>query len=210
MEDSLGVVFFHGVTVKGHVLDPAALGKKQIRSRGQRVDVGSGCGADGPRPSAVFNTYQNKSSESGMVLRNQRGMLGSLVPPASKSLWFPHTLGCCPVQSGSQRSPARCGPHTSSIPSCRGTAWARRRRSRHTWGCTGQREDGDLAVRTLSRPAGSPCVSHTEFLSSLVGQQQGDPIFLQGQRSGLLLKGRKRLDLKSSKAPRYKDWYVSF
>lgn len=66
MEDSLGVVFFHSVAVQGHVLDPAALGKEQVRSRGQRVDVGSGRGSDGWRHLAVFHTYQrNKCSRSG-------------------------------------------------------------------------------------------------------------------------------------------------
>lgn len=66
MEDSLGVVFFHSVSVQGHVLDPAALGKEQVRSRGQRVDVGSGRGSDGWKYLAVFHTYQrNKRSQSG-------------------------------------------------------------------------------------------------------------------------------------------------
>lgn len=61
MEDSLGVVFFHSVTVQGHVLDPAALGIEQVRPRGQRVDVGSRRGSDGRRHSAVFNTYQRQT-----------------------------------------------------------------------------------------------------------------------------------------------------
>lgn len=63
MEDGLGVVFFHSGPVQGHVLDPAALGKEQVRSRGQRVDVGSGRGSDGRRRrrSAVFNTWRRQT-----------------------------------------------------------------------------------------------------------------------------------------------------
>lgn len=120
------------------------------------------------------------STPTDDTIRDEGGTLGSLGSPplASRTSWFPHTLGCCPVPSGSRGSPARCGPRTSSSPSCRGTGWARRRRSHHTWGCSGRRRGGGLAVRTLSRTAGFPCGSGTGFSSSLVRQRQGELRFL--------------------------------
>lgn len=90
------------------------------------------------------------------------------------SLWFPHTSVGFPAQTGSPGAPVRSGPRTSSTPSCRGTAWARRRRSRRTWGCTDRRGDGGPAVRTPSRPAGFLCESHTGFWSSLRRQGRSE------------------------------------
>lgn len=56
MQDSFGVVLFHSVTVQGDVLDPAALGEQQVRSRRKGVDVGSRGGSDRWRETTVVNT----------------------------------------------------------------------------------------------------------------------------------------------------------
>lgn len=60
-----------------------------------------------------------------------------------------HTLVCCRAQSESQRSPVQSCPHTSTVPCCRGTAWAHKRRPRRTQGCAARREAGGPAGRTL-------------------------------------------------------------
>lgn len=67
MEDSLGAVLFHGVTVQGDMLDPAALGEQQVCSWGQGVHVGARGGTNGRRHSSMVNTYRGKRSQSGLV-----------------------------------------------------------------------------------------------------------------------------------------------
>lgn len=74
-----------------------------------------------------------------------------------------HTSVCCQARSDYRGSPARCGPHTSTVPCCRGTAGAHRRRSRHIWGCTVQQAVGvHVAV-----PEGCLCELRIVFSSSL-------------------------------------------
>lgn len=60
MKDSLGALLFHGVTVQRDVLDPAALGEQQVRSRRQGVHVGARGGANGRRHSTMVNTCRGK------------------------------------------------------------------------------------------------------------------------------------------------------
>lgn len=106
VEDGLGVVFFHSVTVKGHVLDPAALGKEQVCPRGQRVDVGSRRGSDGRRHSAVFKTCQRQT------LRIRDGWGGWVLwsPGVNKPVASSH-MGLLP---GSTRLPGISCPLTST------------------------------------------------------------------------------------------------
>lgn len=110
MEDSLGVVFFHSVTVQGHVLDPAALGIEQVRPRGQRVDVGSRRGSDGRRHSAVFNTYQRQTLRIRDGAEKSMRDAGFSVPSTKKPVVSSH-MGLLP---GSERLPAISCPLRST------------------------------------------------------------------------------------------------
>lgn len=111
VEDSLGVVFFHGVTVKGHVLDPAALGKEQVRSRGQRVDVRSRRGSDGRQHAAVFNTWQRQRPQIRDGAEESAGGAGLSGPPSTKQPVGSSHMGLLP---GSERLPGISCPLRST------------------------------------------------------------------------------------------------
>lgn len=56
MEDGLGIVLLHIVTLQWDVLYPAALGEQQVCPFGHRVHVRASGGSDGWRPTAMLNT----------------------------------------------------------------------------------------------------------------------------------------------------------
>lgn len=58
MEDSLGIVLFHDITFQRDVLYPAALGKQQVCSLRQGVDIRSRGGSNRWWHTTVVNTYR--------------------------------------------------------------------------------------------------------------------------------------------------------
>lgn len=64
MEDSLGIVLFHIISFQRDVLYPAALGKQQVCSWRQGVDIGSRGGSNRWWHTAVVDAYQRQTLEN--------------------------------------------------------------------------------------------------------------------------------------------------
>lgn len=174
VEDGFGLGLFHVLPVHGDMLYPAALGEQQVRPRLQGVDVRPSGGPDRGGHATVVNAYVQIKTILRRILgeqtylpvvfpvNTQQGCRLVLINTRST-----HTLVCFQAWSETRGSPVRCGRRTSTALCCCGTAWARRHRSRHTWGCTGPQGAGVRVGRTQWRPGGCLCEPHTGFLSSL-------------------------------------------